>query len=229
MIPGFSLYSAPGTGSYPDAQRRAVQYDSPIVDKIQQAVWRGARWTNEGVRGPLIDATRNKSWADVEVIDWETKENFMDMEEHCKYAFVVHTEGRSYSGRLQYLLNCDSIPIIHPLGWQCHFYHLLVPKGPKQNYVPVDAHFENLEKTMKWYRDHPDVAQRVANNSIHTFRSKYLKPEATSCYLRRLIQAYSKVSFKPEVLRPAKEGEVRKRRGMSFAEFVHRTDDYEGD
>ncbi|EGP92355.1 uncharacterized protein MYCGRDRAFT_89375 [Zymoseptoria tritici IPO323] len=81
LIPGFSFYSAPGTGSFIDAQRRALQHDSPIVDKVQQAIWRGVRWTNPDVRGPLLDSTVNKTWADVKEVNWETKENLMDMED----------------------------------------------------------------------------------------------------------------------------------------------------
>ncbi|SMY19542.1 unnamed protein product [Zymoseptoria tritici ST99CH_1A5] len=229
LIPGFSFYSAPGTGSFIDAQRRALQHDSPIVDKVQQAIWRGVRWTNPDVRGPLLDSTVNKTWADVKEVNWETKENLMDMEDMCKFAYVIHTEGRSYSGRLQFLLNCDAATIIHKLDWRCHYYHLLVPKGPKQNYIPVESHFGDLEKTMDWYLEHPEESQKIANNSIATFRSKYFTPAATSCYLRRLIKGYGEVAFTPEVLRPEKRGEARKRRGMSFAEIVHLREEYEGD
>jgi hypothetical protein len=93
----------------------------------------------------------------------------------------------------------------------------------------VKSHFEDLEETVKWYLDHPEETQRVANNSINTFRSKYFSPAATGCYLRRLIQGYSEVSFRPEVLREEKEGEVRKRRGVAFAEFLQLKDEYEGE
>ncbi|KAF2160418.1 hypothetical protein M409DRAFT_70385 [Zasmidium cellare ATCC 36951] len=225
LIPDFSMYSARGTGSWRDMRRRAMEFDAPFSEKLPRVVWRGVRWTNEGVRGSLLDETEGEDWADVKVVDWETRENMMAQDEMCRYAFTVHTEGRSYSGRLPFLLNCNSLPLIHDLDWTTHFYHLLISSGKNQNYVPVKRSFIDLPKTLHRYLAHPDEAQRIINNSVATFREKYTSPAATSCYFRRLIGGWGKVSFEPGVLR---NGSEVRRRGVSFEEFVHVEGDYRG-
>lgn len=100
----------------------------PFADKDPRAVWRGSM--NNKVRGALINATKDKEWADVQKM---TKDTRMHMAEFCKYQFPVHTEGNSWSGRLRYLQNCNSIVVVHqPLKYQAHYYDLLVADGPNQ-------------------------------------------------------------------------------------------------
>jgi hypothetical protein len=226
LIPDFAFYSAPATGSFREARRRATAHDAPVADKLPQAVWRGVQWTNEAIRGALLDRTRDQPWADARVTDWETRANVLPADDLCRYAFTLHSEGRSYSGRLQFLLNCASVPVVHDLEWNAHFYHLLVREGPRQNYVPVGRDFADLERQVAYYLRHPREAQRVVDNSIATFRDKYTTAAATSCYLRRLIRGYSTVSFAPRVDRVSEDGAPVYRRGISFEEFVHLNDEY---
>lgn len=223
------MYSAPATGSFIDSRRHAAQHDSHFAEKIPKAFWRGVRWTNEAVRGALLEQTKGQEWADTAVIDWGSKTNTIPADEMCNYAFLVHTEGRSYSGRLQFILNCDSLPIIHELDWTAHFYHLLIPAGDNQNYIPVKRDFSDLQSKVEYYLEHPKEAQRIITNSINTFRNKYTSPAATSCYIRRLIQEYSTVSFTPDVERSGKQGESTKRRGVSFEEWLHLRGEYSKD
>ncbi|KXT02905.1 hypothetical protein AC578_1809 [Pseudocercospora eumusae] len=231
LIPDFGMYSAPVTGSFIDSRRRAAQHDSKFTNKIPKAFWRGVTWTNEALRGALLEKTKGQKWAETAVIDWVSKTNTIPADEMCKYAFLFHTEGRSYSGRLQFILNCDSVPVIHDLHWTAHFYHLLIPDGKDQNYIPVKRDFSDLESKVEYYLEHPEDAERIIQNSINTFRNNYTSPAATACYLRRLIQEYSTVAFTPDVHRPAtsKQGESTKRRGVSFEEWIHLREEYTGD
>nr|POE88067.1 protein o-glucosyltransferase 1 [Quercus suber] len=223
IMPDFNFWAAPiagGTLKFEETRRLAIEHDSFLIDKIPKVVWRGARWTNEEVRGPLIESTISKSWADVKVIDWEKKENIMPMEDMCDYMFTAHTEGRSWSGRLKYLLGCDSLPIIHELQWTTHYYHLLQNSGPLQNYVPVGRGWEDLEQAIEFYLANPTEAQRVADNSVARFRAKYITPAATACYWRKLIQAYSTVAFIPNPYEVAGNGGDGALRGIAFEEFM---------
>jgi hypothetical protein len=113
MIPDMD-YQAFFGASYAETRSRAAQRESFLVDKIPKAVWRGVVWTNEWVRKPLMEATKGKDWADVEEVSWEAdaKDNMIPIEDYCRYAFIVHTEGRSWSGRLKHIMNCDSVPIV---------------------------------------------------------------------------------------------------------------------
>ena len=227
IIPDFNYWAnPPTTTSFHDMQLRAHAHDMHIHDKIPQAVWRGVRWTNEAVRGNLLTKSAGKDWADIREMEWKNKTDFMRMEDFCRYAYIVHTEGRSWSGRLKYILNCDSVPVVHALDWTAHLYHLLVPDGPEQNYVAVRRDFGDLEKEITYLIDHPDVAQRIADNAVATFRARYTTMAAESCYWRALVRGWSEVAFQPETherVRAVVNGEEvseRRVRGKPFEELV---------
>jgi hypothetical protein len=228
LIPDFNLHSSTApSGAYGDIQRRAASEDAPITDKRQQAVWRGVTWSNEPVRNALLAATNNQSWADTAIVDVDTSDDELSVEELCRYAAILHTEGRSYSSRLTFLLNCGSLPVVHDLGWRTHYTHLLTANGPRQNYVPVRRDWTDLSDTVQWYLARPHEAQRVADESVRTFRERYLAPTATSCYWRRLISAYGENSFEPDVYEPTYPGSSEMRmRGVPFEEFIHMKADY---
>jgi hypothetical protein len=151
----------------------------------------------------------------------------MTVDEMCRYAMTAHTEGGSYSGRLKFLLNCDSLTVIHDLLWRTHFSHLLEREGPRQNYIAVQRDFADLEEKVEYYLEHPDEAEQIVGNAVATFRDRYLAPAAQSCYLRRLVQGYSTVAETPNVYRTPKEGQtVPMRRGRGFEDWLQGGEDY---
>lgn len=226
LVPDFNFWSSPPMSAFADMQRKAREHDSLVAEKKPTVIWRGVRWTNEFVRGALLKVTQGKSWADVAEVDWDNNTNILDMEEMCRSMFVVHTEGRSWSGRLKYLLNCNSVPIIHELDWTAHYYHLLVPNGPDQNYIPVKRDFSDLAKKVEWFLDHPTDLQRIADNSVRTFRERYTTPAAEACYWRRLLQSWSTVAWTPDLYenvtvdRDIQNIRERRMRGITFEEFA---------
>lgn len=151
----------------------------------------------------------------------------MTVDEMCTYAMTQHTEGGSYSGRLKFLLNCDSLPFIHDLEWRVYFSHLLQDSGPNQNYVRVRRDFADLEEKVEHYLAHPAESEKIVANSLATFRNKYIVPAAQSCYLRRLIHGFSAVSETPHVYRSGTESsKVPQRRGKSFEEWLQGNEDF---
>lgn len=88
-------------GAYHDVRREITESELPFEKKTKQAVWRGAVATN-GHREELIKVTEKKDWADVRAIVWagmsdlvsEDQAKALSMPEHCKYQFVIHTEGK---------------------------------------------------------------------------------------------------------------------------------------
>lgn len=236
LMPNFDFWYDRGFGTYREARRRAMSYDAPFSDKIQKLVWRGSEWVQHDVRGSLLKVAEKKPWADVLRTDLddtaEKKRRKMKPAEMCKYAALAHTEGISYSGRLEFILLCNSLPVVHDLNWIVWYSHLLQPDGPRQNYIPVHRNFSNLETQMTHYLEHPDEAETIIANSLNTFRNKYLTRAAQSCYIRRLIQGYSQVSFEPDPYRSSKEGgSTTALRGRSFEKYLNapKTGDYEDD
>ncbi len=169
--------------------------------KVRKILWRGATM-GLPLREKFIEVTKDKPWADVKALDWHNKESMSDdlksMAEHCQYKYLAHTEGNSYSGRLKYLQACRSVIVAHTMDWIQHHHPLMRPHGPQQNYVEVERSFDNLSLTIAWLDSHTKEAERIAANSVKTFREQYLTPAAEVCYWRKVINGWARVSFQPE-------------------------------
>lgn len=100
--------------------------------------------------------------------------------------------------------------VSHPLEWLQPFHHFMVASGPEQNYVRVRSDYSDLDEKMQFYLDNPAEAERVAENSVKTFRNRYLTPAASACYWRRLIHRYSLVSFEPDFYEDLETTELEK-------------------
>ncbi|KAI0446991.1 hypothetical protein F4803DRAFT_426724 [Xylaria telfairii] len=149
-IPHFSFYAwaLPFIGSLPRAARAITTIESnvPFSSKIPRAVWRGTTWFNNAragrVRQNLVRAfgtaesspgtnTGAKRWADIEALEWGTEDrnatNALPIEDFCRYKYIVHTEGVTYSGRFQFHNLCGSVVLTPPVAWIQHVTHLLRP------------------------------------------------------------------------------------------------------
>ncbi|TKA32444.1 hypothetical protein B0A50_01552 [Salinomyces thailandicus] len=208
LMPEFNFWAAvPSAGAFADMQAKARQYDLAIAEKVQKAVWRGVEWTNQEVRGALLAQSADQSWADVRKMTWSNTTDFLPLHELCRYAYVVNTEGRSWSSRLTHLLNCDSVPIIHDITWTAHYYHLL---HPVVNYISVHRNFSDLGHQIEYYKEHRESRQRIADAARTMFRERYTTPAAAACYWRRLLRSWSSVA----AIAP------REAQGIAFEEFV---------
>jgi len=229
LMPDFGYWAWPEVqiGPYHEVRRRIAAIDQgevapdgtfipgiPFEDKKKQLVWRGSLATNPAVRSKLLKAAVGKSWASVRVIDWDDENdirfNLLPIEDHCRYMFLAHTEGRSFSGRGKYLLNCRSVVISHPLVWKEAHHAAMVSSGPEANYIEVDQDFKDLSRKIDYLIDNPRVAERIADNAVRTFRDRYLTPAAESCYWRHLIQQYASVSdFEPVLFSAGRDGKQK--------------------
>ncbi|KAJ9660867.1 hypothetical protein H2201_006759 [Coniosporium apollinis] len=222
LMPDFGYWSWFGgvVGSYERVLDKIAEGKRLFMEKDQRVVWRGAGLNEQ--RKTLLEVSKGRAWADIESIVWDDdpdkRKEMLPIHDHCRYMFVIHTEGRSYSGRLKYLLNCGSVVIIpEPLTWVEYFHHLLIPDGPRQNYVSVKADFSDLEEKINYYLSHLDEAQRIADNSVTTFRERYLTPAAQACYWRKLFEVWAAHSSEPEMYR---KGEEKKWRGIPFETYM---------
>ncbi|KAJ5306926.1 hypothetical protein PENANT_c003G10171 [Penicillium antarcticum] len=235
LMPDFGYWAWPEVqiGPYHEVRRRIAAIDDgefkgdgsfvpglKFQDKKKQLVWRGSLATNPPVRAKLLKSALDHSWASVRVIDWDDENdirfNLLPIEDHCRYMFLAHAEGRSFSGRGKYLLNCRSVVISHTLEWREAHHGALISSGPDANYVEVDRDFADLPRKMEYLIDNPEAAERIANNAVHTFRDRYLTPAAESCYWRQLVRQYAAVcDFEPVLFSTTREGKMQPR-GMPY-------------
>ncbi|KAJ5729598.1 uncharacterized protein N7483_004106 [Penicillium malachiteum] len=239
LMPDFGYWAWPEVqiGPYQEVRRRIAAIDDGEIlpdgtvspglafqDKKKQLVWRGSLATNPGVRSKLLKSAAGSSWASVRVIDWDDENdlrfNLLAIEDHCRYMFVAHTEGRSFSGRGKYLLNCRSVMISHQLEWREAHHGALVSSGVDANYIEVKKDFSDLSSKIDFLIDNPKVAEQVANNAVRTFRDRYLTPAAESCYWRHLVRQYAAVSdFEPVLFSKDRDGK-KSARGVPYETWL---------
>lgn len=234
LMPDFGYWSwpEPKIGAYSEVQMRAQAMDTkvPWAQKLDKLVWRGAMM-DLLVREQLFEASAGRDWADVKILNWEDEaegksHNVLTMDEHCQYKFVAHTEGVSYSARLQNLQNCQSVIVAHKLKWIQHHHHLMISSGPEQNFVEVAEDFTGLDEAMEMLIDDDDLAERIAFNNVKMFREHYLTPAAETCYWRKLMRGWATVSFEPEFYKKV-DGELKWRGLPAESFFLERQIDWD--
>ncbi|KAF2224690.1 lipopolysaccharide-modifying protein, partial [Elsinoe ampelina] len=230
LMPAFNYWAWKGVvGSYTPFQKMLKETDKQdMADKKPVAVWRGAVGVNPPLREPLLKAAEGKEWANVAGVDWGNKTDlqakWIDMADHCDYAFPIYTEGTTWSGRLKYLLNCRSALVMPESEWITPLHALLQSEGPDQNFISVRRDWQDLEERITYYQAHWDEAQKIADNAVATFRDHYITPAAEACYWRQLFKTYATVAFKPYLYEDEEERGVydarrQKVRGMTYEEW----------
>lgn len=239
LMPHFSFWAwkLPFVGSMSRAAEaiQRVESATAFASKIPKAVWRGTIWFNSvhnpRLRANLLAATKDKPWADVEALKWDTvskdasgartASNALAIEDFCRYKYVLHTEGVTYSGRFQFLQMCASVVITPPIGWMQHATHLVRPlftrslkeaggswtpnpmtwrswptewSAEEANIVFVAPDWSDLEETIQWLEAHPKAAEGIARRQRETFvEGGYFSPAAEACYWRALVRGWSEV------------------------------------
>lgn len=226
LMPDFGYWSwpEPKVGAYAEVQMKAQKMDEkvPWARKISKLIWRG-NMMNLAVREQLMEISAGKEWSDVKILDWGTEAKgqshlLLTMDQHCQYKFVAHTEGVSYSARLENLQNCHSVVVTHKLQWIQHHHHLMLSSGPAQNYVEVAEDFTDLDAAMDRLLANDEEAERIAANNVRQFREHYLTPAAETCYWRKLIRGWASVSFEPEFFNTSRTEEAW--RGVPVESYV---------
>lgn len=96
---GFWAWGNPSNsiGPYDQVVKRIEMKEQQMIvseSKITKLAWRGKLSFAPKLRRGLLQAARNKPWGDVRELVWNKKNNFVIMEDHCKYTFIAHVEGQ---------------------------------------------------------------------------------------------------------------------------------------
>lgn len=127
-MPHFSFWSWPisfiGTIDEALSKIERIEKNTHWTDKIDKAVWRGTGWFNtvgnKDLRPSLILKGKEKEWADIEALKWNTNgesaENAIGIEDFCKYKFIVYTEV-CFPVQSYFPINCCGMCDILPRYW----------------------------------------------------------------------------------------------------------------
>ena len=83
-------------GPYDQVVEQIQRSEVPWAQKLPQLVWRGKPSFAPKLRRALLEAARGKPWGDVKQVDWYGRANILRMEDHCKYMFIAHVEGKLF-------------------------------------------------------------------------------------------------------------------------------------
>ncbi|KAK4229328.1 lactation elevated protein 1 [Podospora fimiseda] len=239
LVPHFSFWAwdLPFIGSMSRAASAISLLESSFLSfsqKIPKAVWRGTPWYNSvqspQLRQNLLAKTKNQPWADVQKLEWgndgtaANATNAIPIQDFCKYKYIIHTEGVTYSGRFQYHQMCKSVLITPPLQWMQHLTHMVKPlfsstldlgtdtkkwepikainlawprryKPEEANIVFVSKDWSDLGATVQWLESHPEIAEGIASRQRELFvDGGYFSPAAETCYWRALIKGWASVA-----------------------------------
>lgn len=222
---GYWGWESVGLPSYSIIRRKinTVNSKSTWERKVKQAVWRGNVKNAPRIREKLIEVSKDKPWSDIRHADHSNRSNssYLTVEELCNYMFVVQTEGTSYSGRLKYLLLCNSVTVAHKLEWLESHTHLMESSGPTQNFIETKRDWSDLSVKMDHYLGNLRETKDIAKRSYNLFNQRYLTPAAVTCYWRHLFDGWAKVQgFKPELHTTNDSSGELVLRGISYEAFI---------
>ena len=196
----------------------AVDASTKWREKISKAVWRGTPHYAPALREKLIEAAEDKNWADVKTVTiGQDERHFLSLDDHCRYQYVLQTEGTSYSGRFKFLQLCNSVTVSHKLYYAEFATHLMQSSGPDQNFVEVERDWSDLQEKMEYLETHPEEAEAIAERSHQVFAERYLTPAAVNCYLRQMIKTWAEIQgFEPQLYEINETTGSRSARGVPF-------------
>ncbi|MGI4812604.1 MAG: glycosyl transferase family 90 [Janthinobacterium lividum] len=101
LFPDFGLWAWDQAnnpiGPYSEIVEAVENLESEEVDfreKEMKLVWRGKLSFAPKLRRALLEVARGTSWGNVKELVWIRQSNFLSMEDHCRYMFIAHVEGK---------------------------------------------------------------------------------------------------------------------------------------
>ena len=92
----------PLLGEYSAIRKQIGKQEPAWEDKKPMAAWRGVENLSP-IREALLEASKDQPWSDIRGMTWagnggsggaENKDDALTALDHCKYQFLVYTEGK---------------------------------------------------------------------------------------------------------------------------------------
>ena len=99
VMPDFNGWSSSvwdTVGGYRAFREKSKEFLTPFQEKTKKALWRGQLDVGQKIseiRRKLLEVSDGKSWSDCGELRWGSRMGVVPMEEHCKWQFLIHTEG----------------------------------------------------------------------------------------------------------------------------------------
>lgn len=90
------------------------------------------------------------------------KNDFVTLEDHCKYKYLIDLQGNGFSARLKYLLFTGRPLLIQNRKWKTYYHKMLIPF---EHFIPVNEDLSDLKEKINFLELNPDVANKIALNA----------------------------------------------------------------
>jgi hypothetical protein len=122
-----------------------------------------------------------------------TNKPLLPLEHGCRYKYVLMTGGFGAPVWSASVFRMGSAVFKTASPHYEHYYHAL---RPWVHYIPVDENLGNLVQRIRWARQHPREAERIARNG-RKFVLRHLSTGSVACYWWKLLtEISSMLTFK---------------------------------
>lgn len=112
------------------------------------------------------------------------EKDFVSLEDHCKFKYLIDIQGNGYSGRIKYLLFTGRPLFIQERKYKTYYHDMLVPY---EHYVPVEEDFSDLISKLTWLEENPEIAENIAKNAKEFAINNLQKKAVINTYSSRLL------------------------------------------
>ena len=171
LIPDFVFNAWPEAGIEDYDQKctdivKASQVKPIFLDHI---FWAGNINTHES-RMILKDYSKKFDW--LTVVDTSIKSgspnnlsnNFVSLEGHCRYSFLIDLQGIGYSGRVKLLLFSGRCLFLQEREFEEWYYQFL---KSYVHFIPLRNDLSDLEEKYIWAINNKDEVDKIAKNAQH--------------------------------------------------------------
>jgi len=169
----------------------SIQYK--FETRNDTAIWRGNNLRAEyegGHRAILVELSEeHPNELDAKFVNFKGQgdglKHYMPITNFCRYKYLIHTNGISYSSRLKYLMACKSLVFFPKSEYREYWYHLL---EDGHNIVSVTANFSDLIPKLQQAKRNDSHA---ANENAGKLVEQYLNMDAVLCYWAVILRRYA--------------------------------------
>ena len=130
-----------------------------------------------------VKRDRPESWAS-DTLMGTRQGNYVSLEDHCAYRYLLDVEGAGYSGRVKLLLLTGRPLFLQDRPWREWYFDRL---EPFRHFIPVRRDLSDLSARLDWAEAHPEECEAIATRA-QEFARRELTREAAVGHLRAILR-----------------------------------------
>lgn len=182
----FAFWKEAGINDYQRQIDKIIE-KSKLVFEVPKLFWIGNTQTNL-TRQIFFSKFKNENIIECihfDPSDKTTINNFVTLEDHCKYKYLIDLQGNGYSGRIKYLLFTGRPLIIQDRKFKTFYHSQLIPY---EHYIPVKEDFSDLIAKINWLEENPEAAIEIGINAKNFAINNLQKESVINFYANQIME-----------------------------------------